>query len=305
MKIHNYLPLFVDCMRKWEKLPLELEFRREYYSLISPMTEVMFQDFKRRWQTSFYGILEGLDWRTYREHVIALDPKFEEARVNRHLKAIEDLFEITPEGEIVLFGAFTCMDGYARFDQGKHRVFLGVDESHGRGAYLDVLIAHELTHVIRESRAPVWTGFDLDPKMTHDDFTELQPVIEHLFSEGFSCVISETTVPHQDPWNYAYQTQDSLAQILEHGPAVSRAIWATLKNPDANYRELYDTEIYKAPVARFAHYVWAWQWVKHLVHQYGGGDPRALISQCSKQWMQDALEFELSSATFDLEPIKV
>src|SRR6201999_3644761 len=109
------------------------------------------------------------------------------------------------EGEAILMGAFTAMDGYARFDRGTHRVFLGVDESHGRGRYLDVLIAHELTHVGRESRPEVGAGFGLNPRRTQAEVTESQPVVEHLMGEGFSCAVSELVVPGEPAWVYAYQ----------------------------------------------------------------------------------------------------
>ena len=48
-----------------------------------------------------------------------------------------------------------------------------------------------------------------------------------------------------------------------------------------------------APCARppFAHYVWAWQWAKGLLAKYGS--PRALVSRCSKDFLEDALGFEL------------
>ena len=242
---------------------------------------------------NFHGELEGLQWKIYRDEALRLDSVREEARVRSHLEDIEKLFGFKLEGEIILMGAFTSMDGYARFDRGGHRVYLGVDESHGRGRYLDVLITHELTHVARESRPQVWEGFGLNPKMTQDEFTESMPVIEHLMSEGFSCVISELLVPRQDPWSYAYQTQDSLDAILQHGPAIDRCVHAELRSRDGDYGNLYDPDRYTPPQPVFSHYVWAWQWAKQVLDDFAGGDPRKLVSRCAKDLLNHALAFQL------------
>lgn len=210
------------------------------------------------------------------------------ARDSAASRKVEKLFGFELLGDVVLMGAFTAMDGYARFDRGSHTVFLGVDESHGRGQYLDILFTHELTHVARESRPEVWEGFGLNPKMTQEEFTESQPVIEHLMGEGFSCAVSEILVPGQPLWNYAYQSKDSLAQVLEHGPRLDQMIRKELQKADGDYGRLYRIQ----PV--FSHYVWAWQWVKGLIHQFAGGDPKKLVSRCSKDFMDHAMVFRLT-----------
>ena len=285
MKIHNSLPLLVACLKDWETLPTEKEFVERYAKPMEKYAGDFFED--------HYSVLAGLDWKAYRDEAMVINPKHEELRVKKHLSDVEGLFEFKLEGDIILCGAFTAMDGYARFDRGGHQVFLGVDESHGRGKYLDVLITHELTHVARESRPEVWEGFGLNPKMTQDEFTESQPVIEHLMSEGFSCAVSEILVPGQDPWGYAYQDRSKLAFIVKNGFAVDKAIHKELRNPDGDYGHLYRSSTYTPRQPIFAHYVWAWQWVKHILRDQMGGDPKKLVARCSKEFMEDALKFEL------------
>jgi hypothetical protein len=301
MRIHNCLPQFTECMRRWIKRPSLLEFNAEYYRSVAPyVSGVLFDDEEEPFGTQFYAVLAELNWKKYRDEVLSLDPAAEEARVKKHLQSVQDLFGFELQGEIVLFGAFACMDGYARFDQGSHRVFIGADESHANGSYLDVLITHELTHVARESRPEVWQGWGLNPAMSHDEFTENQPVIEHLLGEGFSCAVSEILVPGQDPWHYAYQTKESLAEVLLQGPALDRRIRQEIALPhaDSDYTRLYDPEEYGAEVPGFSHYVWAWQWAKSLLRDQAGGDPRQLVNRCSKELMQNALSFKLERLTF-------
>jgi hypothetical protein len=296
VKIHNELPRLLDCLSRWEKLPPEREFQERYLDPMEPLLRPMLEDFSSFRGIRFYEYVRGLDWAPYRAETLDLDPQAEERRLRRELAAVEDLLGVELEGEVVLFGAFTLMDGYARFDRGTHRVYLGVDEEHGEGPYLDVLISHELTHVARESRAPVWTGWGLDPRMTHDQLVEGMSVAEHLASEGFSCVVSELLHPDPAaPWSFVYQSQSSYAEVLRRADAVSARIHRELRDPEGFYRRLYDVEDYGTgePVPYFSHYVWAWQWMRHLLEERAGGDPRKLLAACSKDWVEDALAFRL------------
>lgn len=288
MIVHNRLRLLVDCARRWEARPGLAAFEAEYYVPLAGWLDAVFGDAR-----SLYLKLLELNWPQYRAETLRLDPVAEEARLRLRLEQVEGLFGLTLGGQALLFGAFTSMDGYARFHRAEHTVYLGVDESHGRGAYLDVLIAHELTHVVRETRPEVWSGWGLQPDMTHDEFTEHLPVVEHLMNEGFSCVVSEVLVPGQDAWHYAYQSEDDLARIIEHGPAVDAVVHAELRDPDGDYGRLYSPRRYGRQMPPFTHYVWAWQWVKHLLHARAGGDPRRLLDRCSKHLVDDALAFKL------------
>ncbi|MCO5170280.1 MAG: hypothetical protein M9894_28425 [Planctomycetes bacterium] len=288
MQIHNQLPLLLGCLRRWEARPSLAAFEAEYFAPLARWLAPTFIDGRR-----LYLALLELNWPAYRAEALALDPTREEARLRRRIADIEALFGVTLGGQALLFGAFTCMDGYARFDRGDHTVYLGVDESHGRGAYLDVLIAHELTHVVREGRPEVWAGWGLSLDMTNAEFTDRLPVVEHLMNEGYSCVVSELVVPGEDPWHYAYQSEDDLARIVEHGPAVDAVVHAELRHPDGDYGRLYAPSRYGRAMPMFTHYVWAWQWVKRLVRTQAGGDPRRLVARCSKDLVEDALSFRL------------
>lgn len=289
MKIVNHLPLFLDCMQPWQLRPTPEELRDRYWTAIAVQCgEVFDHD-----SLAFWGRLTRLDWQEYRRGVLTLDPAREEARLRRAIASVEGLFGLVLGGEAVLFAAFASMDGYARFHRGQHQVFLAIDEAHGNGAYLDVLMTHELTHVVRESRPQVWEGWGLTLDMTHAEFVDRMPVAEHLLSEGFSCAVSEILVPGVDPWYYAYQDKDGLRHVLEHGAAIDEAVRAELRDPDGDYGRLYAGQRYLRAMPPFAHYVWAWQWAKHLIAQQAGGDPRRLVERCAKDFVEDALTFEL------------
>jgi hypothetical protein len=296
MRIHNLLPQFMDCMRRWDAPPSLEDFVEGYYRHLEPwVSGILFEDEPGQSGAEFHSVLAELNWPRYRKETLSLDPGRELDRARRCVESVEKLFGFALSGELILFGSLAVMDGYARFDRGTHRVFLGADESHAKGAYLDILITHELTHVARESRPEVWQGWGLNPKMTHDEFTESQPVIEHVFGEGFSCAVSEILVPGAPRWQYAYQSEESLASALTHGPCIDHrvALEIALPHAESDYTRLYDPDEYRVPVPSFSHYVWGWQWAKGLLAARAGGDPRKLVSICSREFQESAREFKL------------
>lgn len=280
MKIHNHLFHLRECLTRWDVCPNEKLFIQDYATPLSATTLGFFE--------GYHDVLTDLDWDAYRTHALTIDPEAEEARLVKNIALVEDLFGFKLEGEVFLLGTFQYMDGFARFDRGRHQVFLGVDEDHLNGRYLDVLTTHELTHVARESRPEVWEGWGLNPKMPRADFLEYQPVIEHLVGEGFSCAVSELLVPGEAPWRYAYQNEQSLKLVQKHAKEMDRIIHQEIKNPNGDYGSLYGIR------PNFAHYVWAWQWVKQVLKTHADHDPRKLVTLCSKELVQSALEFQLS-----------
>ena len=289
VKIYNFLPILTECVRRWEKPPGASDFIQNYFEPMKHKIDDVFDD-----GATMHRVLSGLDWAQYRGELLSLDPAREEARVRKHLEDVEKLFGFELEGEIVLFGAFGTMDGYARFERGSHRVYLGVDESDTRTEYLDILEVHELTHVARESRSEVWLGWGLDPKMTHDEFVEAQPVVEHVFGEGFSCAISEMLVPSDQPWRYSYQDEASYKKIRLNAAAVDTTVHSEISaGKEGDWGALYNATNYKPRLPLFTHYLWGWEWARHLIRDRAGGDPSKLINLCSKDLVADALSFRL------------
>jgi hypothetical protein len=292
MRIFDYLPLLSECIGRWEKAPSYEQFFEQYYSQLNPEVAFTFSG------PGLYVALQELDWKAYRKLVLRLDPKKELERLEKQLHAVQDFFPgIALEGEVILFGSFETMDGYARFERGKHRVFLGVDESFEKDSYLDVLMAHELTHVVRESRPEVWEGFGLKLDMNHDQFTENLPVIEHLFSEGFSCAVSEILVPTKNTWQYSYQEERDVAFVLKHAKGLNSRIHEEIRKDQigsgGDYSSLYWTSRYVPQMPDFSHYYWAWQWVKQVIQDFGVGDARKVVSISSKDFVEHALAFHL------------
>ncbi len=279
MKVHNHLPLLIDCLHRWKECPSEKQFIEEYAKPLRATMGTFFDD--------FHDVLTDLDWKKYRKHALTLDPVFEESRFYENLKKVEDLFEFKLGGEVFLLGTFHSMDGFARFEKGEHRVYLGFDENHLNGRYLDVLTTHELTHVARESRPEVWQGYGLDPKMSRSEYLENQTVIEHLLGEGFSCLVSEILIPNEDKWKYTYQSRESLELVYQEREMLNRIIKKEIRDLDGDFGVFYGID----PV--FSHYVWSAEWVRTLLRDHADGDPKKLVARCSKDFIEHALKFNL------------
>jgi len=278
MKVHNHLHLLVECLGRWQKCPSERQFIEEYAQPLRKTMGDFFDD--------FYEVLTGLDWKQYRNQALTINPAFEESRFQENLKKVEDLFGFQLEGEVFLLGTFETMDGFARFERGSHRVYLGMDESHLDGRYLDILTVHELTHVARETRPEVWEGYGLNPKMERSVYLENQSVIEHILGEGFSCAVSEILIPGEEPWKYTYQDVENLERVFQNAEALDRIIKNEILHPDGDYGSFYGID----PI--FSHYVWGTEWVKKLLREHGD-DPKKLVARCSKDFIDSALKFQL------------
>lgn len=299
MIIYNFLPQLHRFLEDNVLLPSKESFNSDYLIQIEEYLRPMLEDFAGFRQIDFYDFIKSIDWGHYRSEAISINPIQEQKRVEKNIFLVESLLQKPLKGELVLFGAFTMMDGYARFNEGTHRVYIGADESHGRGAYLDILIAHELTHVARESSPTVWTGYGLNPKMNHDEFVENQPLLEHLFSEGFSCFVSQLAHPGHYWGHYVYQEPNTGEQIIAHAKKIDEHIKSQIRNTEAHYHDLYDITAYGiADCPRYVHYAWAMEWVRSVALDLGfqAKGPAALTALCSKDLKQHALDFDFAKS---------
>lgn len=292
MQVLNLLPTLRSCLERWVVTPTEAQFQDEYLGPHQDVLAPLLYDFEGYRGFTLYSQLADLKWEEYRSKTLKdVHSEAEESGVRHQIKRVEAATGISLGGEVVLFGAFEMMDGYARFHNGQHRVFLGLDEPFISQYAKDILVTHELTHVARESRPEVWGAHGLSHVLDHDHMVEVLPVVEHLFNEGYSCLVSEVLNPDQPAAKYTYQTAASFAIAMQNADSIDAAVRRALTG--GHYRELYDTEQYAVGTPRFAHYIWAWQWVKSLHEK--GLSVQALAREGSQAWVTDALQFSLAN----------
>jgi hypothetical protein len=295
MQVINLIPKLRECLDRWTVVPSEKEFLEDYVAPNQEILAPLLYDFEGYRGFTLYSQLGKLPWDEYRAKTLRdLDARAEEANVRHQMAQVTRVTGIDLEGEVVLFGAFRLMDGYARFHNGRHRVFLGLDEPFVSTHARDILVSHELAHVARETRPEVWGAHGLSHVLDHDHMVEVLPVVEHLFNEGFACLVSEDLNPNQPASKYTYQTAESFQMALTNADSIDATVKRAIEG--GHYRELYDTEQYAVGTPRFAHYIWAWQWVKSL-HKRGLSFA-ALTKEGSATWITDALQFRLANHQF-------
>ncbi len=293
MKIINLLPIQIECLKRWETIPTLEVFQNELFQKVRPYFEEAFGTAEEIYE---YLKDPNLNWETYRSQALRINEERELKRIQDNMLKVENFFQLKLEGEIVVFAMFHYIDGYARFDKGTHRVFIGLSTEHENDHYYDILETHELTHVARESRGETWQGWGIPSNLSNDDFVESQPVLEHLFGEGFSCLISQILNPGFPEWEYVYQTQESFEMILKHAHEVNRVMHEQIKleeskPEEADYFKLYHSEHYNPPLPLFTQYVWAKAWVEKLSKEKS---PQELLTRCSLDFRSHALDFKLT-----------
>jgi hypothetical protein len=291
MKITNLLPHLIHCLKSWPEAPSLAVFECDYVDPHREALRGMLEDFQEYRGFSLHEFIQTIDWPAYRNHVLTqVDPQKLEQAVLHELTRVESLFQVKLNQEIVIFGAFTIMDGYARFHRGRHQLYLGMDDFFSSEESRRILITHELGHLVREGKPEVWLAWGLPFVMDHAEMVKKLPTLEHVFSEGLSCLISEILNPGQNPEHYVYQTAESYQTVQVNRASVNETVHATIEN--GHYRELYNVNNYQAGTPRFAHYVWAWRWLKHL-HEKEGHSIQALAQAPAKNFLESALRFQL------------
>jgi hypothetical protein len=91
MKVHNSIPLLLECLHRWKTCPSEKQFIAEYADPQRAVIGDFFDD--------FHEDLEALDWKKYRDDALKLDADFEAKRFQQNLESVEDLFQFKLSGE--------------------------------------------------------------------------------------------------------------------------------------------------------------------------------------------------------------
>jgi len=290
MKIINLIDLQLKIIKSWEQFPSKEQFLKDFFSLGHAYFVGPLGDLEKNYEL-FQS--NASDWQEYREQVLKLKSCEEEAKIKINIDKVEHFFNIKLVGEVVLFVMFSYIDGYARFHEGTHRVFIGLTFPPPHPDYYDVLETHELTHVARESRPENWLSWGLQPNQKNEEFIQKQPALEHLFGEGFSCAVSELLNPGINIWEYVYQSKDGYELILKNADEVNRVIHEAIiqeeKTPGSfHYFKFYSEDTYNPPLPLFTQYVWAYAWVKELLKK---NTPQNLLTVCSKDLRSYALDF--------------
>lgn len=290
MRVLNLLGLFKECMQAWDTPPPSAEIHRRYTRTLRGHTG---EDWD--WLA---GEAHGLEipWTTYRARILAMDPEGQERRVRQLAAQLQERLGVPITADVVLFSSFCSLDGFARYEKGAHRVYLGMDENLEDPEYLDILTVHELTHAARETQPKVWEGWGLPPKMEREHYLNSMPTLEHLFGEGYSCALSELLIPGLPAHRYVYLEEAEETLVRANRGAVNLAVNRELRLGDqGDFGKLYNPRTYSPPLPTMTHYWWAHHWVREVAKHFAAGDVTKLVGQCSKDFEEHALTWARQS----------
>lgn len=250
MRVHDLMPSFerfveraaadvgpgaegpaAQAARKFDLLAaLEAEYIGPNRAVLAPLLA----DWEH-WSRPFTQTLESFDVATARRAIGAARRRGYPSRAAKTAAEVERFFGRTLDADLVLIAGFGRLDGYARFERGRHTVYIGADYPEDEDHYLDLIIAHEVGHVVREGDPRTWRALGLEIDMTHEEFQERCPFEEHMIGEGLSTALSEAIFPGHAPREYLYFTDEQYAWCAAHEAEIEAGLRAFRGTSEAHY----------------------------------------------------------------------
>lgn len=179
---------------------------------------------------------------------------------------VEAFFGRSLDADMVLLAGFGRIDGYARFDRGRHVVYIGVDYPEPEDHYLDLIISHEVGHVVREGDPAIWRALGLDIDMSHDRFTEVCPFEEHMIGEGLSTALSEAIYPGHPLHEYLYFEPEQFDWCRAYQGDIARYLRRFRGTAERHY-ELYARDAITPGSPERTQYFHGWMAVRKLMKE--------------------------------------
>lgn len=182
-----------------------------------------FRDLARNWeidQSSIQSWLlssEGGRQKRFAESFLKIAPAV--------VKKVESIFGRELPGVLVLMPSFGDFDGFARYDQGSHRVMLGIDFPDADVDYLRALTAHELSHVYRDHSEAVWSHLGKPlTEISREEYLEGGSAQEHLVSEGLATLFSQAIFPEIPFATHHYYERAEWEWCVANDESIDRAL---------------------------------------------------------------------------------
>jgi hypothetical protein len=261
-------------------------FEHEYVEPNRQYLAPLFADMEG-WSAPLRDTLSGFDPARGRKALETTARRGYPDRARATVDRVEEYFGRKLDADLVLLAGFGRIDGYARFERGRHVVYIGVDYPDPADHYLDLIIAHEVGHVYREGDPGTWTSLSLDIDMTHDQFTERCPFEEHMLGEGLSTALSEQIYPGYPLHEYLYFTREQFDWCRAYEKDIAAALRRFRGTCEAHYG-LYARDAITPGSPERTQYFEGWMIVRRLVQQ--GKDLRELFKKPAKEILEMAGE---------------
>ncbi|MBK8974912.1 MAG: glutathionylspermidine synthase family protein [Planctomycetes bacterium] len=240
VNVVDLVPEFVAIVRSSRTA---IEFKARFWHWVDRQRDgalaPLLDDMVRLWS----GVGNAHDLAVARSVADRLESPDRVERVARARRVIARFVEVAghePETTVVLFAGLRRPEGYSRFDRGRNTVFLALDHPNSltQDDHFDVILAHELTHAVRDPAPAVLACYGGWPAMSHDDFVARHPFREHLVSEGLATAISERVWPGKPAPRYVYFDEVDYAWCEAHRATIAERMRRALDDGE-DYRTFY------------------------------------------------------------------
>lgn len=155
----------------------------------------------------FFPRLHGLmSWAEARDVVAKIERSGYLGRALAACERLEEVSGLSLDCAVILLAGLERPEGYSRFHRGRNTVHVALDHPSNLRYpdHLEIILAHELTHSLRDPNPEVLADRGGWTTMSHDEFVAHYPLREHLVSEALATAISEIAYPGRAPHRYIY-----------------------------------------------------------------------------------------------------
>lgn len=208
IQIYNLIPEFenflarVESVKVNEKVALNKYYLKPQKKWFAPLVD----DFKKIRHQKI-DFLKFYRPKICRQRLLNLKKWGYPERAREIIEKVEKFYGKKLSGKLVLFFAFHFIDGYTRFEKGKNTIYIGLDFPDADRDYFDIIIAHEMNHLVRDSNSKVLHSYGANKKMNHVEYINQTNFSEHLISEGLAGYFSSIIFPGKKPWQYLYYSK--------------------------------------------------------------------------------------------------
>jgi hypothetical protein len=243
IKITNLIPTFENFLKMVDEKSIDekLALEKYYFSPNKKYFDPLLDDFKKI-RNQKIDFLKFYRPKICRQRLLNLKKWNFPDRAGEIIQMVEKFYGKKLSGELVLFFAFHYIDGYTRFDKGKNTIYIGLDFPEADRNYFDIIIAHELNHLVRDSNQKVLKAYGANMKMNHFEYIQKMNFAEHLISEGLAGYFSSVIFPGKKPWEYLFYTKKQYDWCVKHRDIIEKSVLkSALSNGDwkAYYKENY------------------------------------------------------------------
>lgn len=210
----------VEAARKKESF--EAAFEKYYLSARGNFLRQVFTDVRRL--RGFLDLPPRFDLVKIVRRLANLKKWGYPSRALKTIDRVEKFYGKKLDGDLVLFFGFDFIDGYTRFEKGRNTIFLGVDYSEADADYLNILLAHELNHLTRDSSEAVLNSYGANGKMTNKEYIDKMTFAEHLVNEGLAGYFSSVIYPGFKPWQYLYYSKKQYDWCVANHNAIKQLV---------------------------------------------------------------------------------